>query len=68
MIDRNLVTKTTTVVSDVNPRGVTISEIGTQHRIGWSYDATSGILSSTDVTTQTGPVQKREPRELGGQK
>lgn len=68
VIDKNDITKTTTVVSDVGPRGVVISEIGALHRIDWAYDAASGMLAAIDVTTQNGVARTKTHQQLSGQK
>ena len=51
VIDQNDITKTVTSVSDVNPRSVTISEVGQHHRIDSTYDATTGMLVAVQTTT-----------------
>lgn len=68
LIDRNDITKTVTSVSDVNPRSVTISEVGQRHRIDWTYDAATGILAAVKTTTTLGPGQITYRVQLVGQR
>ena len=68
IIDQNDITKTVVSVSDVNPRSVTITEVGQHHRIDSTYDAASGILTGVQTTTTTGLSQTTYRVQLVGQK
>ena len=68
LIDRNDITKTVISVSDVNPRSVTVSEVGQRHRIDWTYDAATGILAAVRTTTTLGLGQITYRVQLVGQR
>jgi len=68
IIDQNDITKTVTSVSDVNPRSVTITEVGQHHRIDSTYDATTGMLVAAQTTTTLGPSQTTYRSQLVRQK
>ena len=68
VIDRNDITKTVTSVSDVNPRSVTISEVGQRHRNDCTYDAASGMLVAVKTTTTLGLGQTTYRMQLVAQK
>jgi hypothetical protein len=60
------ITKTVTSVSDVNPRSVTISEVGQRHRIDCTYDAATGMLLGVQTTTTLGPARPPTGRNWCG--
>ena len=68
IIDQNDITKTVTSVSDVNPRSVTISEVGQRHRVDMTYDAATGMLVAAQTITTLGPSQTTYRSQLVQQK
>ncbi len=68
VIDRNRVIGTVLSVSDVGPRGATITETGPLHRRDWSYDARSGMLVGIQIVQQVGLGQVTHRVSLTGQR
>lgn len=54
VLDRNDVVATTTVVSNVGPGFVTITESGPMHRIDYTYDRRTGVMSALMLAQQIG--------------
>lgn len=52
VIERDRVIRTRVVVSQIQPGFVTLSEIGTHHRIDCSYDRQSGMLVAMNLSRQ----------------
>ncbi|MBN2271844.1 MAG: hypothetical protein JXN61_14600 [Sedimentisphaerales bacterium] len=67
VIETNNIVGTTVAVSQVGPGSVTISEAGPLHRIDWTYDRRTGILSAMTLAQQIGLAQLTHSIQLAGQ-
>lgn len=68
VIERHDLVGTTTVVSNVGPGFVTISETGPSHRIDCTYNRTTGMLSALTVGQQIGMANITHSVQLAGQR
>ena len=68
VIETNEHVGTTVTVNAVQPDSVTISETGPLHRIDWTYDKKTGILSAMTLTQQIGLAKITHSIRLAGER
>ena len=67
-IERNDIVGTTTVVSNVGPGGVTITETGPLHRLDYTYNTQTGMLSTMTITQRVGMANMIHNVQFTGQR
>ncbi|MBN2313770.1 MAG: hypothetical protein JXM79_07550 [Sedimentisphaerales bacterium] len=67
VIERHDLVGTTTIVSNAGPGIVTLTETGPTHRMDWTYDTSTGMLSGVTLTQQIGLAQITHTLRLSGQ-
>jgi hypothetical protein len=67
VIERHDIVGTTILVSNAGAGIVTLSEIGPLHRMDWTYQTNTGMLSGVTLTQQIGMAQITHTLRLSGQ-
>ncbi|MFC1636731.1 hypothetical protein ACFL5Z_18030 [Planctomycetota bacterium] len=67
VIERHDLVGTTTIVSSAGGGYVTLTETGPLHRLDWTYETTTGMLSGVNLTQQIGLAQITHTLRLSGQ-
>ena len=67
VIERHDLVGTTTLVSNAGGGYVTLTETGPLHRLDWTYETTTGMLSGVNLTQQIGLAQITHTLRLSGQ-
>jgi hypothetical protein len=67
LIERNDLVGTNTAISQMGQDSVTLTETGPLHRISWTYNAKTGLLSAMTIMQQIGLAQITQSFQLTGQ-
>ena len=67
IIERHDLVGTTTIVSSAGGGYITLTETGPLHRLDWTYETTTGMLSGLILTQQMGLAQITHTLRLSGQ-